>query len=333
MENKEKLWALTVHMTQNWDPLLEKAPFTFTDDVWNEVLEAAVDTGINTVIFDLLDGIEYGSHPEIAVPGAWSRKRMRDEIKRLKNLGITAIPRLNFSAAHCLWLGEYMKMISSKIYYSVCRDLILEAAELFGNPPYMSIVMDEEDADHIVKDRINIIRDGKAMWHDLRFLFDCVHETGAKPIISHDLLFGHTEEFIQNVSNDEVVIMPWYYSAFKPKHYMPITARDTLVEYYSKDKYKGMNIQYLEDDPWNVNFRNKVLPCAQYGYQYLPTVSFVNHQAYCFEDSINFYKENLPQEQLEGFVVSVFLTMTPEHKEQFLKNLELMKEAKKLYYK
>lgn len=330
---KEKIWALTVHMTQNWDPLLEKAPFTFTDDVWDEVLEAAVDTGINTVIFDLLDGIEYGSHPEIAVPGAWSRKRMRDEIKRLKSFGITAIPRLNFSAAHCLWLGEYMKMISSKTYYTVCRDLILEVGELFDNPPYISIVMDEEDADHIVKDRINIIRNGKALWHDLRFLLDCVYEAGAKAILSHDLLFANAEEFSKNVSKEEVVVMPWYYSAYKPEHYKPIAGDAIMMNYYAQDKYKDMNIQYLEDDPWNVNFRNKVIPCAKYGYQYLPTISFVNRQAYCFEDSIDFYKENLNQEQLEGFVVSVFHTMTPDYKELFLKNLELMKEAKKLYHK
>ncbi|MBQ1229154.1 MAG: uracil permease, partial [Firmicutes bacterium] len=39
-------------------------------------------------------------------------------------MGITIIPKLNFSTNHDVWLGEYSRMVSTSIYYGVCRDLI-----------------------------------------------------------------------------------------------------------------------------------------------------------------------------------------------------------------
>ena len=64
--------------------------------MWTYILEESVRVGMNTIILDIGGGIEFGSHPEIATKGAWRRSRVRQEVKRCKELGIALIPRLNF---------------------------------------------------------------------------------------------------------------------------------------------------------------------------------------------------------------------------------------------
>lgn len=329
----EKMWALNVHMSWNWNEgLVSKRPFEFDDKAWDEVLEEASSAGINTIIFDLLDGISYGSHPEIALEGAWSRERMRKELKKLKSLGMKAIPRLNFSATHSTWLGEYSRMISSKIYYQVCRDLIFEVAELFGHPSYIHLVMDEENIKHFRENGFTVCRGGEYMWHDLQFLFDCVRDTGATPWIAQDLLFGNTEEFVKRVSPEDVLISPWYYHSLLPEHFMPITRRQETIDYYAQDKYKGMNIVYCEDDPSCVRFREKALCGVPYGYRYAPCVSFVNRNEYNFIDMLQYFKNGVPDEQLEGFVVGTFTLMTESKKDYIIKNIHMLRDARKVVY-
>ena len=63
----------------------------FDEDVWNDVVDAMAKAGMNTIFLDILEGLHYGSHPELSIHNAWSRQKMREEIKRLKEMGIKAI--------------------------------------------------------------------------------------------------------------------------------------------------------------------------------------------------------------------------------------------------
>lgn len=174
---REKMWGLLVHLSMNIAlPIKNEIPFD--DDFWTYILEESVKTGINTIILDVGDGIEYESHPEIALKNAWSRDRVRSEVKRCKDMGIALIPKLNFATPHDHWLGEYARMVSSSIYYKVCNDLIKEVYELFDKPEYIHIGMDEEDARHVAKHDYAVYRQGELYWHDLRYLVDCVKTTG-----------------------------------------------------------------------------------------------------------------------------------------------------------
>lgn len=49
------------------------------------------EAGFNMVVIDLGDGVEYDSHPEIAVRGAWRPQRLRSELVRLRQLGLEPI--------------------------------------------------------------------------------------------------------------------------------------------------------------------------------------------------------------------------------------------------
>ena len=89
-------------------------------------------TGINMVVIDLGDGIEYESHPEIAVKNAWKPKS-KNRAGKMRKLGIEPIPKLNFATTHDIWLKDYSRMVSTDIYYNVCKDLIEEVSLLFIN--------------------------------------------------------------------------------------------------------------------------------------------------------------------------------------------------------
>src|SRR5690606_7650716 len=104
--------------------------------------------GMNQVLVDIGEGIRFDSHPELAAKGAWTPDEMSAEVRRLRDLGLTAIPKLNFSASHDTWLNEYSYMVSSKPYYKVCADLIAESLEIFEKPPLFHVGMDEETLQH-----------------------------------------------------------------------------------------------------------------------------------------------------------------------------------------
>lgn len=326
----KKEWSILVHLSMNmWAKQYET--LAFDEDVWIYIIEEAVKSGVDTVVLDVGDGIEFASHPEIAVKGAWSRSKVRKEVARCKEMGISLIPKLNFSATHDLWLGEYERMISTNTYYKVCADLIHEAYELFDHPKYIHLGMDEEDAKHQVTFDYVAYRQGVLYWHDLRFLLDCVHDTGAKPWIWADPLRANAEAFQKHISPDEVLLSPWYYLAIRPEHFTPIDGTTMYEEYYGTVDYAGMNLTYVEEDPDHVEFRKTVLP--QMGaYTYAPCVSVYNRCQYNTEDMVEFFKTNAPDNQIAGFMTAPWFATLPENKAYFEESFALLKAAKEKYY-
>ena len=57
----------------------------FLDDtLWNDILKAMSAAGMNMVVIDVGDGIQYKSHPEISVKNAWSHKRLKQELAKAR---------------------------------------------------------------------------------------------------------------------------------------------------------------------------------------------------------------------------------------------------------
>ena len=101
---------------------------TFDDAVWDALLKEMAAVGMNMVVIDLGDGIKYESHPEIAVKNAWTPEKLKTELAKMRKLGLEPIPKLNFATTHDIWLKEYSRMVSTDIYYGVCKDLIEEVS-------------------------------------------------------------------------------------------------------------------------------------------------------------------------------------------------------------
>lgn len=331
-KNSEKIWGILLHRSMNYTRRLLGDTLLFDDEAWINITKMAADCGVNTIILDLCDGIEYGSHPEIALKGAWTRKKVRDEVKRLADMGIKIIPKLNFSTSHDMWLGEYSRMISTTTYYNVCRDLIYEVYDLFGEPQYIHLGMDEEDAKHNANAQYVVFRQGELYWHDLRFLMDCVIDKGATPLIWSCALFDHPEEYKKYIGVEDAILSPWYYNAFRKEHYTPISSRAEYVTYYNEGEYAKMGLKYVEEDPFLVNFRNVALPLMQEGYRYLPCASTVNKCPYNTMDLVEYFRDNAPDDQIMGFMTAPWTPAQVGNEHIFEESLRLLKEAKEAFY-
>lgn len=158
------------------------------DKLWDDLTKQMVEAGANQVIFSLGDGIRYDSHPEIAVEGAWTPAEMKAEKQRLAGLGITLVPKLNFSAGHDLWLGDYHRMVSTPVYYEVCADLIAEVIEIFDNPPLFHLGYDEETWYHHTWYEYVVLRQHDLWWRDFLWFVEQVESRGARPWIWADYI-------------------------------------------------------------------------------------------------------------------------------------------------
>ena len=191
---KQKMWAYLIHLGDNmWADYFEKwhvAPYydelSLDENVWRQVIDFLPSQGFNTVLIDVGDAMQYERHPEISVKGAWSKDKLRKELNYIRSLGMTPLPKLNFSAGHDGWLGIYSYMISTPEYYRVCSDLIREVAELFGNPALFHLGMDEETAGNQAAYGLVRVRQKDLLWRDMNYLFNLCDQVGARPWVWSD---------------------------------------------------------------------------------------------------------------------------------------------------
>ena len=223
MKDSGKLWCMLLHLGGNmWNeegntsqrennPDAVASPkLRFSKSLWDRYLPRMKEAGVNTIVLDLGEGLRYESHPELAVEGSWTREEMAAELARLKSRGFEVVPKLNFSACHDVWLGEYGRMLSTSVYYQVCADLIREVCEVF-RPRYFHLGMDEETAGHQTAYDYCVIRQHDLWWHDFYRLVDCVERENARPWIWSDYMWNHREVFLKKMPKS-VVQSNWYYS-------------------------------------------------------------------------------------------------------------------------
>lgn len=188
--------------------------FNRTDDgVWNEVTELYARKGANLALIDLGEGLVYPSHPELAVKGSWSPERMKDEIARLRGLGLEPIPKLNFSACHDAWLKDYGRMLSTPQYYKVCADLIRDVCDVFEGPRLFHLGWDEERIGAQRKSRYAVSRQGELWWHDMLFTAQEVERHGARPWVWSDKIWLDRDGFCRRMPKS-VMQSPWHYDCF-----------------------------------------------------------------------------------------------------------------------
>lgn len=216
-------WGLLVHVGYNmwcdrdapeWSNVhgVARPYMRFDDALWNDMVAAMAEAGINLVVLDLGEGVRYESHPELAVQGSWSRARLKREIVRLREAGIEPIPKLNFSTAHDAWLSEYARAVSTNRYYNVCRDLIAEVCDLFGAPRFFHLGMDEETAEHQTHYAYAVMRQHELWWHDLMFYIEQVERAKSRAWVWSDYVWRHPKAFLEQMSK-RVLQSNWYYGA------------------------------------------------------------------------------------------------------------------------
>ncbi len=220
---KGLMWATLFHLGRNFcgdnvgfktgdDPVTSFGfkKMDFDEAMWREATDRMKAGGVNTVVLDLSEGVVYPSHPELAVEGSWPAEKLKGEVVRLARMGITAIPKLNFSTCHDDWLGEYSRMISTRTYYRVCSEIIADVFAIFGAPRFFHIGYDEETASNQASYLFACMRQNELWWHDFLFFVNEIEKRGARSWIWSDYFWDHEEEFLKRMPRSGVQ-SNWYY--------------------------------------------------------------------------------------------------------------------------
>lgn len=308
------IWAILIHFgfnmweEQDAEPLygMEKGrekilnirrarPYLRLDEnIWNEIKYWMKDAGINMVVMDLAEAIQYESHPEIAVKGAWSIKKIKEEIAKLRSIGIEPIPKLNFSTTHDAWLGPYSRCVSTDTYYAVCRNLIDEVCSIFDKPRFFHLGMDEETSHHQRFALYAVMRQHQLWWHDLYFLIDCVEKQGVRPWVWSDYVWHHPDIFFRKMPKT-VLQSNWYYGAVFNK---------------------------------KIGYVRAYLELEKHGYDQIPTASNWS----CTENfsrMVSYCKRRIDPERLLGFLQTTWLPTTPDFRKKHFNAIKIVAKTRK----
>lgn len=306
----DMMWAYLMHLSTNmWGDVGGTYPYSpyfptmpTDDETWRKTVEFLPAQGIDTLLIDVGDAVEYERHPEISIPGAWSKDKMKKELDYIRSLGLTPLPKLNFSACHDAWLGDYQRMLSTPKYYEVCKDCIEEVAELFDHPAYFHLGLDEETAKHQRNLSYCCVRQGDLWWHDAYFLFDVCEKQGSRPWMWADYCWDHMDEFIQKMPKS-VLQSNWYY------HRIQKNADGTLDTIHS-DAYRQLDLA---------------------GFDQVPTSSCWAVW-YNTQETMDFGKELLDPQRLKGYMTAPWYNTLPEHYYNLLNDAFRFGLAKKQTY-
>lgn len=223
----EMLWGLLIHVGGNID--LKPLDHFRTDmDTFHRITDRMAADKLNMVLIDVLEALRYPSHPELGVKGALEPEQFAAELDRLRKMGLTPLPKLNFSTAHHAWLGPYTRMVSTPEYYAVCADLIRDVATLFGKPAYFHIGMDEESLRFVKRKEHMVLRQGDLWWHDLDFLAGQVESHGCRACMWCDRYWYHHDEFVKRASKKIVMCNYYYGTLTDPAPYLKIFDKDPI---------------------------------------------------------------------------------------------------------
>lgn len=202
-----KCWGGPMPEIKDWVTASDR--LRFDRKLWDDLLQQMARAKMNCIVIDLGEGVRYDSHPELGVKGSWKPAQLKEELARIRSLGMEPIPKLNFSTAHDTWLGVYSRMISTPKYYEVCSELISEVVDIFGNPRFFHLGYDEETTYNQEGCEISIVRQYELWWHDLEFFTGEVARHGVRPWIWADYAWNHPD-FIGRASK-QIVMSNWYY--------------------------------------------------------------------------------------------------------------------------
>lgn len=300
----DKIWACYMHLSfnfaggiRNWGGL--RTEFEPQQSLWDDAISTMAKQGVNMLLLNLDDSVLWNSHPEISLRNAWSPERLRAELVKIRDLGIEPIPVLNFSACHDAWLGKYSKMVSSSLYYKVCRDLIAEAIEIFDKPRFIHFGMDEETYEHQKYFDYVVVRQDDQWWGDLYFYVAEAMMRGVRPWVWSDYVWHHPDKFFKMMPKS-VVQSNWYYGE-------NLDVNRTEVKAYID----------LETE----------------GYDQIPTASNDQKNPKSIGNTVDFCSHCIDDKHLLGFLQTFWMPTIEKYRNPILQAIELTGEARRKFEK
>lgn len=278
--------------------------FLYTDkETWEKVTSFLPSCGINTVLIDMGEGVQYDSHPELAVKGSWTKDEFREELNRLRSLGLTPLPKFNFSAGHNAFMKEHAYTVGTDRYNQVCCDLISEVCDLFNRPEFFHLGLEEEDMESQGSQPVAFVRPPYKKTADALVLFEACRKNGVRPWIwvDPDTIkgFGGEDAFQNNVPKD-VLISNWYYGIIKDS--ADICQTNERAALYQK--------------------------IGQWGYEQVPTAStwswYLNAK-----QTMRFCKQHVESSSIRGFMTAPWLFTVPNNYYGLINDAFVFGNAKK----
>lgn len=303
-----KIWAGLLHMSFNFAAGIHKygglrTEFEPEQAVWDDAIKRMVQNGMNTVVINVEDHILWESHPEIAVKNAWSKDKLRKELARIRSLGLEPIPLLNFSTAHDAWLKVYERMVSTKRYREVCRNIIEEVVDVFDQPRFFHLGMDEETAQHQRHFDYAVIRKNELWWSDFYFLIGEVMRGGARPWVWSDYYWHHPEVFLKKMPKT-VLQSNWYYQGEFDLNKLKNSPKTAVQAYIDLERH---------------------------GYDQVPTSSNDQGILTGIGNTVKFCSEHIDDSRLKGFLQTFWKPTIEEYRGLIMEGIDLMGNAKKSY--
>jgi hypothetical protein len=226
---------------------------------------------------------------------------MERELDFMAEMGFEIIPKLNFSAAHDVWMKEYSRMVSTKKYYEVVKDLIDEVIELF-HPKYFHIGMDEETFDGQNGYDYIVVRNNDLWWNDLYYYVNCIEKHGVRAMMWSDYARHRPEEFIQKCPKS-VVQNVWYY----------------FTEY-------GEDIEEV--------YRIRIMPYGVFekaGFDQMPAGSCCYHEE-CLPMLVDYCTDHISNAHLLGFMQTTWEPLMEKWKQDLDRGNRAVLAARETYF-
>ena len=309
------MWAYLAHFGMKlWERRCHYTDLKVDDSMWKSLTERAAKVGVNVFVIDLAEGMVFPSHPELAVRGSWEPERMKDEIMRLKGMGMMAVPKLNFSSSHDQWLGKWRPYLSTPEYFRVCSEVVRDVAEVFDESPLFHLGYDEETyfIQNVNKFEYKRLRSGNLWWHDFLWFVDEVQKYGMRPWIWSDMCWEHKDEFLARMPRT-VLQSNWYY-------------------------WNEFDIAAIEKEnqslgeKWSVFEKNRPIMVETYAtleknrYDQMPCGSTFMHREN-FGNTIEYCRNVIKGDRLKGFLMAPWYCRTQEDKRgKIMESLDVMEE-------
>lgn len=337
----KKMWGLLVHFGE-WSQARNFDHLRFDRELWERILEECVKYEIDTIFLDIGAGIRFKSYPELAIKGCWEAEEMAAEVQRVKKMGIRLLPKLNFSAAHDPWAGEFGRSkISTPEYYTMCKALINEMYEIFDSPEYIHLGLDEESPDFV--DTGRYFRKKEVALKDYKYLCDCVKELGATPCM-WNCPFLYYKEDAYDYFDTDVLITSYHYYTYKKEEWTKLSEQPQIVQdYYNGEfkqkwiyqmyleKYGDVPMEYVEQDPvveMSITLREELV---KHGYKLaMASTNFFidkNDRA-----TVEYYHGSEMESSIVGYLACPWKATIPEFGDKILEEIRLLGEAKKEFY-
>jgi hypothetical protein len=307
--SQDKIWACLLHLSFNFaagilNPKWGNGPreaFEPEESIWNDAISSMADQGINMLVINLDDSVVWDSHPEISLRNSWTPQRLHEELEKIRSFKMEPIPMLNFSSTHDAWLGKYSRMLSTRKYYDVCRDLMAEAIDIFNKPRFFHLGMDEETFSHQEHFDYIVLRQDDLWWGDLYFYMGEVMKKGVRPWVWSDYVWRHPEKFFKMMPRSVV----------------------------QSNCYYGENFDMKNMDASHQTYVGAYIDLEREGYDQIPTGSNDQNNSKSIGNTVDFCSRHIADNRLLGFLQTFWMPTIEAFRNPILQGIDLIGEARK----